>query len=102
MRVPRFNPRMASTKDSFSQSAQNPTIEHGSGEALRSALDELQKSEAKLRRVIDTIPRLPGTVCRMVPSSSSTSDGAITLGSRRKNPAAGDGKLSLIRKTCLR
>ena len=31
-------------------------MEHESGEALRSALDELQKSEAKLRRVIDTIP----------------------------------------------
>jgi formate hydrogenlyase transcriptional activator len=56
MRVPRYNPRMASTKDSFSQSAQNPTIEHESRESLRNALDELQKSEAKLRTVIDTIP----------------------------------------------
>src|ERR1700719_2899345 len=46
MRVPRYNPRMAS-EDSFSQSAQNPTIEHESGEALTNALDELQKSEAK-------------------------------------------------------
>ncbi len=56
MRVPRYNPRMASTKDSLTQSAQNPTSEHESGEALRNALGELQKSEAKLRRVIDTIP----------------------------------------------
>ena len=56
VRVPRYNPRMASAKDSLSQSAQNAAIEHEPGEALRNALDELQKSEATLRRVIDTIP----------------------------------------------
>jgi formate hydrogenlyase transcriptional activator len=56
MRVPRYNPRMASTKDSFLQSAKNPKIEHESRESLRNTLDELQKSEARLRTVIDTIP----------------------------------------------
>jgi PAS domain-containing protein len=49
---------MASAKDSFSQSAKNPAIERESGEALRSALGEIQKSEANLRRVIDTIPAM--------------------------------------------
>src|ERR1700692_491399 len=56
MWVPRYNPRMASAKDSFSQSGQNPTIQHNSGQSLRTALDDLQNSEAKLRWLIDTIP----------------------------------------------
>jgi PAS domain-containing protein len=47
---------MASAKSSIMQSAQGPNVQLESGDALRSALDELQKSEAKLQRVIDTIP----------------------------------------------
>jgi len=56
MHVPRYNPLMATAKDSLSRSAQNPTIEHDSGQNPRNALDELQNSEAKLRWLIDTIP----------------------------------------------
>jgi PAS domain-containing protein len=56
MRVPRYNPRMTSAKDSFSQSGQNSSIKHDSGQSLRNTLDEAQNSEAKLRWLIDTIP----------------------------------------------
>jgi PAS domain-containing protein len=56
MRVPRYNPRMASAKDAFSQSGKNPMIERDAGASLKNALDQLQDSEAKLRWLVDTIP----------------------------------------------
>ena len=102
MRVPRYNPRMASAKDSLSQSAQNAAIEHEPGEALRNALDELQKSEATLRRVIDTIPAVAWFGLPDGSKQFLNKRWRDYTGSHPRNPMAGDGKLSFIPKTCLR
>ena len=73
-----------------------------SQEALRGALDEIQNSEAKLRRIIDTIPTIAWCNLLMVRTNFSISDGTITQAYPRKNRAVGDGKSQFIPRTCPR
>jgi PAS domain S-box-containing protein len=70
-----------------------------SQEALRSAFEEIRNSEAKLRKIIDTIPTLAWCSLPVVREYFGTGDGMNIRAYLLKWFAAGDGGMPFTRRT---
>ena len=86
--------------DQFTHIASITVERQRSQEALTSALDEIRRSEAKLRQVIDTIPTLAWCNLSDGPNEFLNKKWHEYTGLSTKNRMVGVGKLRSIPRTC--